>query len=115
MADPHLANLRDFNQTFGRIGTTSIDFGAFPGTTDASVDVRSQAGINANAVLEAWIVATATADHSVDEHRLDAPILTAGNIIPGQGFTIYGVNQTRPGSKNLRTYGKWSVAWRWTN
>lgn len=114
MADPHLANLRDFNQTFGRIGTTTIDFGSYPGNPDATRTITSQAGINANAVLEAWIIATATDDHSIDEHRINPPTLTAGNILPGVGFTVYGLANDSPGGDQL-AYGVWSIAWRWTN
>jgi len=111
-------------------GSAVIDFGAFPGATDAQVSVTGQPGIQANSIVEAWIAAAASADHSADEHWIDPPRVMAGNIVPGTGFTVYGVildgtngadgqnPAVGPGSANGNTgnqlcYGKWSVNWRW--
>jgi len=52
-------------------GTTTIDFGAFPGATDATVAVTGQAAIVAGSLVEAWIRPVATADHTADEHRVE--------------------------------------------
>jgi hypothetical protein len=71
MADPFISNQRDPSQLYSQTGTTVIDFGPFPGRSDASVAVTGQTGITANAVLEAWIVAAATVDHSIDDHVYD--------------------------------------------
>lgn len=101
-------------------GTATIDFGAFPGKTDASVTITGQTGITAGSLVEAWIFPTATADHSVDEHWADPPDVMAGNIVAGTGFTIYAVNKKRvdigPTTKFIDSpmpYGLWTVAWVW--
>lgn len=124
-------------------GKTTVDFGAFPGKTDASVNVTGQAGIVSGSVIQAWLDPLSTADHLADEHLLEKIKVFAGNIIPGTGFTIYLVsdNDAVPGGFSkplycngpgpnvnglqggLRTslnppcpmvYGQWSVAWRWS-
>lgn len=70
-------------------GTTTVNFGAFPGSSDTSVVVTGQTGILAGSLVEAWIFPTATADHSADEHVFDTLEVRAGNIVAGTGFTIY--------------------------
>lgn len=89
-------------------GATVVDFGAYPGAFDASVAITGQTAIAADSIVEAWLVATATADHSVDEHWADPPNITVGNISPGVGFTIYAIS--RDGGRN---YGQWTVQWTW--
>jgi hypothetical protein len=94
-------------------GTTLIDFGAFPGsawaqTAVAAVDVRDP-----NAIVNAWILPAATADHSIDEHIIDPPLVSAyadgsGNIV------ITGVPRFTPPSPippDPMPYGKWNVGW----
>jgi len=76
----------------GAQGTATLDFGAFPGKSDASVDVTGQAGIVSGSLVETWIRPTATADHSADEHMVETLKVIAGNIVSGTGFTIYGFN-----------------------
>jgi hypothetical protein len=88
-------------------GTATLDFGAFPGATDASVAVTGQAGIVAGSLVEAWIRPAVTADHSVDEHRVEEMQVMADTIVAGTGFTIFG--RTR----NDRLWGAWSLAWAW--
>jgi len=92
----------------GTTGTADLDFGAFPGKSDASVDVTGQTGIVAGSIVEAWIRPVATADHTADEHLVEELRVVAGNIVAGTGFTIYGV------SGGHRLYGVWKVAWRWS-
>jgi hypothetical protein len=122
-------------------GVTTVNFGAFPGSSDASVAITGQGGIASGSKVKAWIVATATIDHSADEHWLETIDVIAGNIVPGTGFTIYakntgtlsepvmeqwantrnagpgtGINQVRPnlgGGKGTRLYGQYTVAWEW--
>ena len=89
----------------GATGDTVLDFGAIP-VADASVVVTGQAGILATSKVEAFIRLEATADHSVDEHRVEPLKITAGNIVVGVGFTIYG-------ESNLQAYGQWTVTWVW--
>src|SRR5262245_906194 len=118
----------------GAQGTSTINFGTFPGASDASVAVTGQGGILAGSLIEAWIVLTATADHSADEHLVDAPVVRAGNIVAGTGFTIYaaardgipvpdatpiyqgqGVSAQTSRQEHGRAapmvYGQWSVDW----
>lgn len=122
-------------------GATTVNFGAFPGASDASVTITGQTGILAGSKVKAYIIATATSDHSADEHWLETIDVMAGNIVPGTGFTIYakntnmlsepvaeqwastrvagpgtGKNQIRPdagGGKGTRLYGEFTVAWEW--
>ena len=70
-------------------GTATINFGAFPGASDASVAVTGQTGILSGSFVEAWITPATTADHSPDEHWVESIVVVAGNIIAGTGFTIY--------------------------
>lgn len=92
----------------GAKGTTTIDFGAHPGATDASTTVTGQAGITALSLAEAWLFPNGgTADHSDDEHLVDGPILMATNIVAGTGFTIRAVGRNGP------LTGEWAVGWVW--
>lgn len=86
---------------------TTVDFGAFPGATDAKVTITGQAGILAGSKVKAYVIATATADHSADEHWVEEIGVTAGNIIPGTGFDIY------VRADDTRLYGLYTLAWEW--
>jgi hypothetical protein len=112
----------------GATGTTTIDFGAFPGKLDTSVAVTGQASIIAGSLVEAWIRPVATALHSADEHVMATTMLEviAGNIIAGTGFTIYGLvrdssfgqgsidgNFRNLPRKNSKLWGTFTVAWAW--
>lgn len=90
-------------------GNATLDFGAFPGSSDTSVAVTGQTGITTSSFVEAWLVPAATADHSADEHVVETIKVIAGNIVNGTGFTIYGVNT----GNNSMVYGAWSVSWVW--
>lgn len=99
-------------------GTTVINFGASPGSTDTSVAVTGQTGILAGSLVEAWVFPANTADHSIDEHLVDPPRVVAANVVAGTGFTIYGFveNQANGPFKNSNpafVYGIWNVAWVW--
>ena len=123
----------------GASGTTTIDFGAFPGGSDASVAV-AQASIASGSLVEAWLFPAATADHTADEHVVESIKVFAGNVQAGVGFTIYAVNTSqineplskggvagfRPaatsvygyagetsGGRGTRIYGTWNVGWVW--
>lgn len=122
-------------------GSTTVDFGAFPGKSDTSVAITGQTSIAAGSKVKAYIMATATSDHSADEHWVESIDVMAGNIIAGTGFTIYakntntlfepsveswantrfpgpgaGPNQPRPnigGGAGTLLYGQFTVAWEW--
>lgn len=93
-------------------GTTTVNFGAFPGSDSASVTVSGATGT----LGEAWVVPTATADHSADEHLLAAPRVLAA-APSGGSMTITAIAQEGEGRSNVRTasaprtYGLWTVAW----
>ena len=76
----------------GAQGTATVNFGAFPGKSDASVAVTGQADILSGSLVDAWLYPSATADHSADEHMAEKIRVTAGNIIAATGFTIYALN-----------------------
>lgn len=101
-------------------GTATLNFGAFPGASDASVVVTGQAAILAGSLVEAWIFPDATADHSADEHMIETfkVVVPKSSIVPGTGFTIYGfnTNQIVDPINNMGTliYGQWSIAWAWS-
>jgi hypothetical protein len=125
----------------GAQGTTEVDFGSFPGKSDASIDVTGQGSITGTSLVEAWIFPATTTDHSADEHMLETIKVFAGNISAGVGFTIYAFNTSqlneplvprgagraattvvgaqasdatpRIGGKGTRLYGKFKVAWVW--
>lgn len=89
-------------------GTTTVNFGAFPGSSDASIAVTGQAGIVSGSIVNAHKRLIATADHSADEHFVEEWDVEAGNIVPGTGFTIYAK------TRNKRLYGQWQIAWSWS-
>lgn len=121
-------------------GSTTINFGAFPGSTDTSVTITGQTSIGSSSLIEAWLMPIATADHSADEHMLEPIKVFAGNKIDGTGFTIYGwyvgpvseplvapsparfrsaatsvYGGIEPsiGGTALRLYGEFTVGWVW--
>lgn len=111
--ESQIANLASIlsalQNTISAVGTTLIDFGPFPGTSNTSVSVNGQGRINTNSILNAWVAPASTTDHSADEHTMETLKVTAGAIVPGSGFTIYGVNT----GADTRLYGKWSVNWQY--
>lgn len=99
----------------GQQGTASLNFGAFPGKSDAVVQVAQTSILTASAV-EAWIVPAATADHTADEHLAETLKVVAGNVTNGVGFSIFGINTSQlnePNGNGTRLYGVWNVGWVW--
>lgn len=115
----------------GAQGSTTINFGAWPGALDATAVITGQTSITGTSLVEAWLMPVATSDHSADEHIYDPPMIMAGNVVAGTGFTIYGIARQPPfiasdgvnGGKGplreypsqneVRPYGEWTVAWVW--
>ncbi len=103
----------------GAQGITTINFGtSLTGSLEASTTVTGQTSILAGSLVEAWIIPSGTADHTVDEHTVDPPRVVAGNIVAGTGFTIYGYAPDTPANISQYTdvpkhYGLWAVAWVW--
>ena len=71
------------------VGAATLNFSTSPEKA-ASVAVTGQAAIVAGSKVEAYVRLAATADHSIDEHMIENIKVTAGNIVAGTGFTIYG-------------------------
>jgi hypothetical protein len=112
----------------GASGSTTINFGAFPGGMDTTAVITGQAGIVGGSLVEAWLVPLATADHTADEHWVETIAIVAGNIVAGTGFTIYAQSDAQviplnqaincgpdqsPLPPGHRLYGLWSVSWCW--
>lgn len=118
----------------GAQGFSSVNFGSFPGSTDTTTVITGQAGIVGGSSVECWIwPGSGTADHSIDEHWVNPPMLVAGNVVAGTGFTIYAKMADLPVAVPDRTmrpdagsnqgdvlgrsapmaYGSWNVAWCW--
>jgi hypothetical protein len=72
-------------------GTAEINFGAFPGSNEASVTVLVPT-ITATAKVESWVMADdSTTDHTAADHRYFPQFasLTCGSPVVSTGFTIY--------------------------
>lgn len=95
----------------GAQGTATLDFGAFPGADTATVAVTTGTGIVAGSLVEAWTVLADSVDHSADEHLVEQLDVSAGAIVAGAGFTVYGVCT---GVGDVMVYGKWNVGWVWS-
>lgn len=133
-------NLIPTSRLPGAAGVAEIDFGPFPGCSDASVTITGQTRIESTAAVQAWLQPQATADHTADEHRVETISVCAGNITPTVGFTIYASNSSQlnepiqpanpstfrsaaasvygyvgdgTGGQGTRIYGRWTVGWRW--
>lgn len=103
-------------EDFLHIGTANLDFGAFPGSSMASVDITGQTDILTTSFIRISLRPEATDDHSADEHLVETISVNAGNIIAGTGFTIYGVNTSQkntPDNVGTLIYGVWKVNWEW--
>lgn len=104
----------------GASGQATIDFGAWPGSPETSLDVTGQTGLVAASEVEAWVLPVATADHSVDEHRVEALKVIGQYKVDGT-LTIYGYAESQPQFKThqkacgarTRLYGLWTVGWVW--
>lgn len=109
-------------------GIAILDFGAFPGSPAADLNITGFGELDATIPLNVIVAAIDTVDHSADEHMYDPPAV-AGRIV---GSTIvlhaYASGRDTPppplipfGNKansqmpipqpQHMPYGKWSVAW----
>lgn len=89
-------------------GTAVVNFGAFPGTTDASIAVTGQTNIVSGSFVDVRKRLVATADHSIDEHFVEEWDVEVGNIVSSVGFTVYARTRNKP------LYGQWNVAFSWS-
>jgi len=91
-------------------GTATLTFGNFPGSNETSLAITGQTQITTNSKIKVYIVATTTADHTLNDHTY-LPLFaqfTAGNIVAGIGFTIYG-------RSTEKLQGTFKVNWEWSN
>ena len=88
-------------------GTAIIDFGAFPGSNEATV-VFADAAIGAGAKVQAFIASDATTgDHTANDHKY-APLFIHLTAQPdaGVGGNIYARSQEK-------MQGTFAVRWQW--
>ena len=92
-------------------GTSTIDFGAFPGSNEASIAVTGQGTISATSKAEAYIMGDdTTSDHTANDHRYFAALigLSCGTPTVSTGFTIYA-------RSTEKLQGTYKVRWVWAD
>lgn len=91
------------------VGTATIDFGAYPGSQEASVAVTGQTAILVGSSAEAWMMADTSSDHTAADHSYAALFiaLTCGSVSAGTGFTIYARSEHQ-------LQGTFTVRWVWS-
>lgn len=94
----------------GSQGSTTVDFGATPGTNHVTKAVTGQGTIIAGSHVEAFIQGNdSTADHNVYEHSTLLPqyvSFSMSDVVAGTGFTINAFTE-------LRLTGLVAVRWVW--
>jgi hypothetical protein len=92
-------------------GTATIDFGAFPGSNEASVAITGQGSIGATSKAEAYVMADdTTSDHTAADHRYFSALvgLTCGTPSAGTGFTIHA-------RSTEQIQGTFALRWVWAD
>lgn len=92
-------------------GEVEIDFGAFPGSHEASAIVTGQSYIQDTSKASSFLMGDdTTADHTAKDHRYAAMFigLTCGTPVPNDGFTIHARSRER-------MQGSFKVRWVWTD
>jgi hypothetical protein len=124
----------------GASGTATVNFGAFPGSQDASVFIP-EIGVTAGSVVQAWLIAADTADHNAEEHIVETITVIPGAPIASTGFVVYARNNSQLnepltlinpvqyksiqtqiagmstpgyGGKATQIYGQWTIGWKWS-
>lgn len=90
----------------GGTGSATVDFGAAPGSSYATVDVTGQSGFVASSFAEAWMQGDSTATHNAVEHLLVPLTVRCGDAATDQ-FTIHA-------STEYRLTGTFTVRWVWS-
>lgn len=93
------------------LGTAELNFGAWPGSNEASVAVPGQALILASSKADAFVMADDTSpDHTANDHRwLETfATLSCGTPVLATGFTIYA-------RSSEKLIGRWTVRWVWSD
>lgn len=92
-------------------GTATLDFGAYPGSNEASVSVTGQSSILSTSKADAYFMGDdTTADHTASDHRYADLFmgLTCGTPTVSTGFTIYGRSEHK-------LQGTFLVRWVWVD
>lgn len=92
-------------------GTATIDFGAFPGSNEASVAVTGQGSILSTSKAEAFIMGDdSTVDHTASDHRYFSALvgLSCGTPTLATGFTIYA-------RSTEKLQGTFALRWVWSD
>ena len=79
-------------------GTTTLDFGATPGTNVVVKTITGLTGITSDSNIRAWIMTESNANHNAYEHSTILAMevsLSCGNIVVGTGFDITAATQLR--------------------
>lgn len=89
-------------------GTAEIDFGAWPGSNEASVTVPA-VGVTAQTHVEAWVMGgDSTTDHTAADHRY-FPLFAALTTDPRSGAFDIHARSTQ------KLQGAWAVHYVWAN
>jgi hypothetical protein len=92
-------------------GTATLDFGAWPGSNEASVAVTGQASILSTSKADAYVMADDTSsDHTASDHRYFETFasLSCGTPTAATGFTIHA-------RSHHKLTGTWAVRWVWVD
>lgn len=103
-------------------GTATVNFGAWPGSPLATVDVTGQAGLVATSRIESWVLPIDTADHSADEHQM-AELATRSFFVSSGTFRIevwvpatgHRLLDNKRQFSPEKDYGQYSIGWAWSN
>lgn len=91
------------------VGVATLNFGAYPGTNEASVAVTGQSGILSTSTAQAFVKADdTTADHTANDHAYLPMLIGLACNTPtdATGFTIYARSQHK-------LQGTFKVRWIW--
>ena len=90
------------------VGSAVIDFGAYPGSNEASVTITGQAAILSTNSAEAWLMAESQDVHTVNDATYAALLTSVSCGIPtaASGFTIYA-------RSTEKLQGQFKVRWVW--
>ena len=92
-------------------GSATINFGAHPGSNEASVTITGQATISATSKAEAWVMGDDTSvDHTASDHRYlpQFASFTCGTPTAATGFTIY--------ARSIhKLTGNYTLRWVWSD
>jgi hypothetical protein len=93
--------------TAGGAGRVVLNFGALPGSNEASVVVSSPTVLTTS-IPTSEVAAVATSDHTISDHTYAALFmqLTCGAPTAGVGFTIYA-------RSTEKLSGTFNVNWSW--